>query len=394
MYIWYLGYAQGSKGRVEANEAVLVAYMKGLAPSPEDLARWDAEHGPGVKHSQLQTFLAFCVHTPSYLASAFAAYDESNTGYVSRFTLVSLLMVLTQDPNTEQHVDILLRKFGLYGDGRKVNYIKFADALLQPTPNIGIAPSLAAPLGPSLSSAPAASSRPGASCNQSTMGAEERGTEEDFSGVTHVTTVDSTVGMTAVSPTPEFPAAQCASLEVQAFVEFAGSKTATLTPDQACEAAKEQLGLPATPQDIEAFERESGERVPNSVDLKTFLRSVAFAPPRYEAFTHAARNGVISLSDATKLFPLFGVLVDVHPMDAQQFSSGKQIQVMDYATFQLFTHFVQARHAAFQQQAAQDATPGKINSSSIGRLAHIFGFTLSLQGLEALQKANPAGVDY
>ncbi|PFH36285.1 hypothetical protein BESB_044770 [Besnoitia besnoiti] len=388
----------GPKGEVAIDQAVVVAHSKGLAPSEEDLRNWTAVHGPSVKLSQLEEFLSFCVHpedSPAALASGFAEFDEARTGYISRFTLVSLLMTVGQDPHTEAHVDVLLRQ-GRTATDRECRPLPRGAGLFTPELVVGgwehwrvivksSCPRMHAPpsllqyrTNINLSASVSVPARPPA---ETAVGAIVSGGAASAKKAKHVSDTDTQEMTVATTAATTVPAAQ----EAQIFVEFAGSEEGVITTEQACRAAQ-KLGIVAGACDMEAFEQESRERGAGTMEVQKFLSFIDFVKTRNEAFNQLAENGYVTFSNARKLCPQFGVKCEVHPLDVHHFGAAKNIDTLDYSAFHQFFNFVKARHEAFEKQAAEDKLDGRIKATSVERLSHIFGFSPSVEELRAIAR--------
>ncbi|PHJ20320.1 hypothetical protein CSUI_005843, partial [Cystoisospora suis] len=307
----------GQDKDVEVNQAAWFACTQGLAPSPDELEEWSRKNGPRLTRKQIHHFLNHCRHeedTVDNFMSIFSYHDPMMTGYVSRFTFITLLSMGSQHPEAAENciTALLSSCFGL-DDGEQVNYKAFAEKLLQPSQ----------PCAPGYSAAylklwePAGSFQEPLECVQTTpsvqpssSAAQTRGgggvsswfasffkdtaSQKTAAEEASLTVTESVLKKAAEeeddASSPPTTAATTVPLgvECQAFIDFAGSDTAMISAERAIEAANSVCSLPVTQSDFLAFGSRAGDSDMKAMEMQTFSRFIEFLRQRQELFVKSA----------------------------------------------------------------------------------------------------------
>lgn len=117
-------------GRISADDALVLARQLGLAPSYADKEAVQQKFGKVLDYSTFEKFAASTTHPEDNiedLVEAFAHFDVSKNGYLSRKQMANILTTFGE-PLTPQEMDVVAQNYFKPGD--VVNYREFCEAML------------------------------------------------------------------------------------------------------------------------------------------------------------------------------------------------------------------------------------------------------------------------
>ncbi|PHJ20824.1 myosin light chain [Cystoisospora suis] len=121
---------KASGGKVTSDDAMVLARQLGLAPSYEDKKNFEQQSGDHMDYGTFQKFAAASTHPEDNiedLVEAFAYFDPSKNGYLTRKQMANILMTYGE-PLTQQEMDALAAQF--FPPGDQVDYRAFCEAML------------------------------------------------------------------------------------------------------------------------------------------------------------------------------------------------------------------------------------------------------------------------
>lgn len=121
---------KATNGKVTADDALVLARQLGLAPSYADKDTVQQKYGKELDYSTFEKFAASTTHPEDNiedLVDAFAHFDISKNGFLSRKQMENILMTFGE-PLTREEMDVVAKNYFKPGD--TVNYREFCEAML------------------------------------------------------------------------------------------------------------------------------------------------------------------------------------------------------------------------------------------------------------------------
>ncbi|CBZ53155.1 putative myosin light chain TgMLC1 [Neospora caninum Liverpool] len=120
---------RASGGKVSTNDAMILARQLGLAPSYGDKKEFEKNSGDSLDYTSFQKFVGASTHPEDNiedLVEAFAYFDTSKHGYLTRKQMGNILMTYGE-PLTEAEFNALAAEFFT---SDQIDYRKFCEAML------------------------------------------------------------------------------------------------------------------------------------------------------------------------------------------------------------------------------------------------------------------------
>ncbi|PFH33472.1 myosin light chain MLC1 [Besnoitia besnoiti] len=118
---------RASGGKITSDDALVLARQLGLAPSYADKEHIEKQSGDNLDYATFQKFVGASTHPEDNiedLVEAFAYFDQSKHGFLSRKQMANILMTYGE-PLTPAEFDALA---GQYFKGDQIDYREFCEA--------------------------------------------------------------------------------------------------------------------------------------------------------------------------------------------------------------------------------------------------------------------------